>query len=84
VTLTWLSTVLWIVWGGLAYRRKEIAKLAKRMAAEREANLIRARGENGDDSEENEYDGKKRWRTIMLTNVPPDSEYLKMLLIAKL
>jgi hypothetical protein len=84
VTLTWTGTVLWITWGGLAYRRREIRRLSERVKAEREAKRVAGGNEEGmggrlvggavgDDSE-----GIKRFRTLMVTNVPPDSAYLSL------
>jgi len=84
VTITWTATVLWITWGALAYRRREIKRLAKRVEASRETKRLLALGEDGlgrggaDEADKwtvgDERDGIKRFRTLMVTNVPPDSE----------
>lgn len=84
VTITWTATVLWITWGALAYRRREIKRLAKRVEESRETKRRLALGEDGlgrggaDDADKwtvgDERDGIKRCRTLMVTNVPPDSE----------
>jgi hypothetical protein len=81
ITITWTSTVLWITWGGLAYRRREVRKLAERVTSERQAARIASGNEAGmsgnvvggavgDDTE-----GIKRFRTLLVTNVPPDSKF---------
>jgi hypothetical protein len=85
VTITWTATALWITWGALAYRRREIKRLAKRVEESREARRRLARGEDGlsnvaaDEAERwsvgDDREGIKRFRTLMVTNVPPDSEY---------
>jgi len=83
VTLTWTATILWITWGGLAYRRREVKRLEKKVKASRADRQRVTGGETGvaegdtacsvgDDSE-----GIKRFRTLMVTNVPPDSELLR-------
>lgn len=79
VTLTWTATILWVTWGGLAYRRREIKRLEERVKESRAKHQRVEAGETGiqeadgwsvaDDSE-----GIKRFRTLMVTNVPPDSE----------
>ncbi|WVF70906.1 hypothetical protein IAT40_005701 [Kwoniella sp. CBS 6097] len=74
ITITWTATLLWITWGALAYRRRQIDGLAKRVAAAREAKRHAARGEQGEDSWSLAEDcpGTKRYRTLMVTNIPPD------------
>ncbi|OCF45349.1 hypothetical protein I317_00872 [Kwoniella heveanensis CBS 569] len=74
ITITWTATLLWITWGALAYRRRQIDGLAKRVAAAREAKRHAARGEEGENSWSLAEDcpGVKRYRTLMVTNVPPD------------
>nr|XP_018267046.1 uncharacterized protein I303_01029 [Kwoniella dejecticola CBS 10117]OBR89204.1 hypothetical protein I303_01029 [Kwoniella dejecticola CBS 10117] len=75
ITITWTATVLWITWGGLAYRRRQIKELAVKIAAEREAKRNISRGEEGEDdaaSTMDESKGIKRFRTLMVTNIPPD------------
>ncbi|WVQ97269.1 hypothetical protein IAU59_004380 [Kwoniella sp. CBS 9459] len=74
ITITWTSTLLWITWGALAYRRRQIEGLAKRVNAAREAKRHATRGEEGQDSWSMAEDcpGTKRYRTLMVTNIPPD------------
>ncbi|KAK4684446.1 calcium permeable stress-gated cation channel, partial [Tremellales sp. Uapishka_1] len=79
VSITWSATVLWITWGGLAYRRREIKKLAENVRAERQTKLLQAGGEEGLRGDEVEgwrteegCEGIKRFKTLMVTNVPPD------------
>ena len=82
ITITWTATVIWITWGGLAYRRREIRRLEKRVKEAREAKNLVAGGEAGLDLQQvaetwsigEECEGIKRFRTLMVTNVPPDSE----------
>ncbi len=83
ITITWTATVLWITWGGLAYRRREISRLAERVKESRMRETRITGGENGVINEDAEgrtvaddSEGIKRFRTIMVTNVPPDSENL--------
>ncbi|WWC66498.1 uncharacterized protein I206_100400 [Kwoniella pini CBS 10737] len=74
ITITWTATVLWITWGALAYRRRQIKALAAKVSAERQAKRDMTRGEEGEDtaSTMNEPKGIKRYRTLMVTNIPPD------------
>ncbi|WWC86374.1 uncharacterized protein L201_001250 [Kwoniella dendrophila CBS 6074] len=74
ITITWIGTVLWITWGGLAYRRRQIKSLAAQVSASREAKRIETRGEEGGGSPSSvdSCKGIKRYRTLMVTNIPPD------------
>lgn len=76
VTISWLCTVLWITWGGLAYRRREIRKLAAKVEADKAQEKMVTQSENGFAAtwRGSEWNGVKRYRTLMVTNVPPDSE----------
>jgi hypothetical protein len=73
-------TVLWIGWGAVAYRRREIRRLAARLEASREEKRQIAGGENGVAGTANRWidgddcEGIKKFRTLMVTNVPPDSK----------
>lgn len=81
ISFTWTSVTLWIGWGGLAYRRRGIARLRENVKTTRKERNAEARGEEGplesgawpvaDDSE-----GIKKFKALMIVNVPPDSEYL--------
>ncbi|WWD09529.1 hypothetical protein V865_007656 [Kwoniella europaea PYCC6329] len=74
ITITWTATVLWITWGALAYRRRQIKALAAKFAASKETKRTTTRGEEGQDSCSIVEDckGVKRYRTLMVTNIPPD------------
>jgi hypothetical protein len=80
VTITWTLTVLWIVWGALAYRRKGIRMLRERVEQSREERRALQGGEDGRTKEEDRWtvaddsEGIKKFRTLMVTNIPPDSE----------
>jgi hypothetical protein len=79
ISFTWTSVTLWIGWGGLAYRRRGIARLRENVKTTRKERNNEARGEEGplessgwpvaDDSE-----GIKKFKALMIVNVPPDSE----------
>ncbi|WVQ82649.1 hypothetical protein IAT38_004781 [Cryptococcus sp. DSM 104549] len=87
ISITWGATVLWITWGAVAYRRREVRTLGKRVRARREG---KTEGEGGvaggmggvgvgegqgDDDKWSigeECEGIKRFKTLMVTNVPPD------------
>ena len=81
ITLTWTATVLWITWGGLAYRRREVRRLQHRVTS---PNVIKNRTQmenNGGPSDEadslaviEKCEGVKRFRTVLVMNVPPDSK----------
>lgn len=113
VTVCWLGTVLWIVWGGIGYRRREVARLRVRLEKEREeqvnpgfavardesivgemgqlvaateastdrpadANTETSSGMNGRIlQQEEEPVGIKQYRTLMVLNIPPDSEFIR-------
>lgn len=74
VTLTWLATTLWIAFGGLGYRRRQIRQLRGRI--ERERLTVMRQQETGSAQQVTpaveEPVGLKRFRTIMVTNIPPD------------
>ncbi|WWC99807.1 hypothetical protein V866_006715 [Kwoniella sp. B9012] len=74
ITITWTATVLWITWGALAYRRRQIKALAAKFAAFKEMKRTATQGEEGQDSSSIVEDckGVKRYRTLMVTNIPPD------------
>ena len=76
ITIGWISTVLWITWGGLAYRRRELRRLAARVQADKDTEKAMYRGENGEIGawRGSEWNGVKRYRTLLMTNIPPDSE----------
>jgi hypothetical protein len=81
ITLTWMSTLLWIAWGALAYRRREIQRLAARVKKSQEEKLHITGGEEGlsrDDPDRwtvaEDSDGIRKFRTLMMVNVPPDSK----------
>ncbi len=80
ISITWILTVLWITWGGLAYRRREVRQLAARVKALQQAKILAARGEDGIAGGEtykwtvgNDCEGIKRFRTLLVANIPPDS-----------
>lgn len=85
ISFTWTSVTLWIGWGGLAYRRRGIARLRENVKSTRKERASESRGEEGpmdtsgsvwplaDGSE-----GIKKFKALMIVNVPPDSE-LRML-----
>ncbi|OCF73930.1 hypothetical protein I204_05778 [Kwoniella mangroviensis CBS 8886] len=74
ITITWTATVLWITWGALAYRRRQIKALAAKFAASKEMKRTITRGEEGQESRSVVEDctGVKRYKTLMVTNIPPD------------
>ena len=79
--------MLWITWGAVGYRRKEVERLAKRISISRTKKIKETRGEDGGASDAAEQcmiaadgEGVKRFRTLMVTNVPPDSTYTNLLL----
>lgn len=80
ITITWTMTVLWITWGALAYRRREIRRLAERVKESRAKRRQMGGGEEGLAANDDAWtvgddrEGIKRFRTLMVTNVPPDSE----------
>lgn len=71
VSITWTCTVLWITWGGLAYRRREIRALAAKVQKERASKRVASGGEEGMAVLE-DCEGIKRFRTVMVLNIPPD------------
>ncbi|ORY32231.1 putative integral membrane protein [Naematelia encephala] len=82
ITFTWTATVLWITWGALAYRRREIRRLAERVRQSREAKRQSAGGELGLKPDEldrwtvaDDCEGIKKFRTVMVMNVPPDMRF---------
>ena len=82
VTITWTATVIWIVWGALGYRRRELQRMTQRVKASRVDQRRMNGGEDGltgDDHRDAatvgiECEGVKRFRTVMISNVPPDSK----------
>jgi hypothetical protein len=103
VTACWISTVIWIIWGGAGYRRREVARLKMKVEQERldrravsgldgarssgaigEMGQLLGQSESGRDLhaqivETGDYDGDepvgvKQYRTLMILNIPPDSE----------
>ncbi|KAE8542852.1 hypothetical protein D1P53_000915 [Cryptococcus gattii VGV] len=74
VSITWTCTVLWITWGGLAYRRREIKALAIKVQKERASKRVASGGEEGMDGMAlpEDFEGIKRFRTVMVLNIPPD------------
>ncbi|ODN77902.1 hypothetical protein L202_05008 [Cryptococcus amylolentus CBS 6039] len=81
VSITWICVVLWITWGALAYRRREIRALGVKLEEEKAAARLKSRGEEGQDDIHPYADrpGLKRFRTIMVTNIPPDMRDEKVL-----
>lgn len=84
VTITWLYTVLWVTWGALGYRKRELLRLEAKVKAARFK-----RETNGGDEGENrvelddwtlgeDSEGIKKFKTVMMTNVPPDSGSTKI------
>lgn len=70
-----------MAWGALAYRRREIKRLAERIKKNKEEKAQLSGGEEGvrrDDPDRwtmaEDSPGIKRFRTLMMVNVPPDSE----------
>jgi hypothetical protein len=81
ISITWTCTALWIGWGGLAYRRRGIARLRKKVESARSEKRQLSTGEEGllqDKNDEwtvaDQSEGIKKFRTLMVINVPPDSE----------
>nr|XP_031860912.1 uncharacterized protein CI109_003639 [Kwoniella shandongensis]KAA5527984.1 hypothetical protein CI109_003639 [Kwoniella shandongensis] len=74
ISITWTATALWITWGGLAYRRRELKLLEGKVKAARAAKREVTRGEDGEDrfSVGEDCEGIKKFRSLMVTNVPPD------------
>lgn len=60
-SILWLATALWIVWGGIGYRKREVERL-------RERQKIQVKQVDEDP------EGAKQFRTLMVLNIPPDSE----------
>jgi hypothetical protein len=86
ISITWTCTALWIGWGALAYRRRGIARLRKKVEQARGEKRQVSRGEEGLLQEDNQgwavadqSEGIKKFRTLMVINVPPDSEYISFL-----
>jgi len=82
ISITWTCTALWIGWGALAYRRRGIARLRKKVEQARSEKRQVSRGEEGLLREDNQgwavadqSEGIKKFRTLMVINVPPDSEF---------
>ncbi len=76
IGITWTATALWIAWGGLGYRRREIAILEEKVKAARKRKQLDQGGEGGGDdawSVRDDSEGIKRFRTLMVENIPPDS-----------
>ena len=71
LTITWTLTVLWITWGALAYRRREIEKLKITVENARVQGTVRSLAPQSVGSTDPE--GLKRFRTLMVENIPPDS-----------
>ncbi|WVR05990.1 hypothetical protein IAU60_003018 [Kwoniella sp. DSM 27419] len=49
ITITWTATLLWIAWGAIGYRRREIDGLARRLEAQQRAKQESTRGEEATD-----------------------------------
>lgn len=85
ISITWTFTALWIGWGALAYRRRGIARLRKKVEEARGEKRQESRGEEGllgDDegwAVADKSEGIKKFRTLMVINVPPDSESFESL-----
>lgn len=81
ITLTWTGTLLWMAWGALAYRRREIKRLTDRVRTARADRIRSSGGEEGarlNDTDRwsvaDDSAGIKKFRTVMMVNVPPDSK----------
>lgn len=100
VTICWVGTVLWIVWGGIGYRRREVDRLRRRVEGEKQKRQGKERREGSGEGQEGEISGVlvgdvpgaearengemyvngeepigvKQYRTLMVLNIPPDSE----------
>ncbi|KAL7420668.1 hypothetical protein Q5752_004619 [Cryptotrichosporon argae] len=76
ISITWTATALWIVWGALAYRRRGNRKLQAKVEKARGQRRLQQLGEEGEQAERwtigEDSEGIKRFRTIMVTNIPPD------------
>nr|ODN96786.1 hypothetical protein L204_03495 [Cryptococcus depauperatus CBS 7855] len=74
LTITWTYTILWITWGALAYRQREIKALAAKVRIQKASKREISRGEEGGNENviEENCEGIKRFRTIMVMNIPPD------------
>ncbi|ORX36074.1 hypothetical protein BD324DRAFT_642750 [Kockovaella imperatae] len=83
VTITWTLTLLWITWGGLAYRRRENRRLERSLKHSREALsapvMVTAPTKEGNETARpavprgaDEPEGAKRFRTLIVENIPPD------------
>jgi 4-hydroxybenzoate polyprenyltransferase len=59
-SILWLATALWIVWGGIGYRKREVERL-------------RARQRMQAKEVEEDPEGAKQFRSLMVLNIPPDS-----------
>ena len=59
-SILWLFTALWIIWGGIGYRKREVERLRERHAAQGKS--------------DEEVEGAKQFRTLMVLNIPPDSK----------
>jgi len=88
ISITWTCTALWIGWGALAYRRRGIARLRKKVEQARGEKRQVSRGEEGLLSEDGEgwavadqSEGIKKFRTLMVINVPPDSKLCLWILL---
>ena len=79
LSCTWLITILWVTWGAVGYRRREVRNLNIKMKALRDTRRQTEGGESGLNEEENERreaiegcEGIKRYRTLLVSNIPPD------------
>lgn len=84
ISITWTSTTLWIGWGGLAYRRRGIARLQENVRTGRKERNSLSRGEEGPSDSDiwpvaDDSEGIKKHRALMIINVPPDSEFFMSL-----
>ncbi|WVQ77073.1 hypothetical protein IAR50_006756 [Cryptococcus sp. DSM 104548] len=81
VSITWIGVVLWITWGALAYRKREIRALGVKLEEMKTSARQESRGEEGQDDIHPYADcpGLKRFRTVMVTNIPPDMRDEKVL-----
>lgn len=86
ITITWTLTLMWITWGALAYRRREIRKLARSVEAAKNkpGGTLMVTAPTADGSEQTavpvqeEPEGAKRFRTLMVENIPPDSGHTSL------
>jgi hypothetical protein len=68
ISITWTCTALWIGWG---------ARGEKRQVSRGEEGLLREDNDGWAVADQSE--GIKKFRTLMVINVPPDSEFISLM-----